>query len=373
MTDRPISAESALIHAGIGRGAGEPSSPPLVLASTYVSQGVPRPGEPSYGRDDNPTWDELEHALGGLEDARAVAFASGQAAAMALMLALTDDRPRLLLAGDGYYNTRVLAERLRPHGAQSRALDLLDLTEVERELATGNSVLWAESPTNPLLRVADLARLAELADAVGAPLVVDNTVATAVLQRPLDLGARASLLSLTKASSGHADVVLGAVVTRDEALVERLLEWRHLGGAIPGPFEAWLALRGLRTLPLRIERQSASALEIARHLVGHPRVRFAHYPGLDPDSAALVRVQMPRGSGPLLSFELDGSAAQADVVVAAARLIRPSTSFGGLELSWERRARWPAETAPEALIRLSVGLETLDDLVADIDASLAAI
>ena len=370
-----FSAESRLIHAGTERMPGRPATPPLAPASIYVSQGTPHPGR-GYGRDGNPGWEALEQALGGLEDAEAVAFASGQAASMALMLALAPGRERIVMPEDGYYGGRVLADRLRPHSTRPVPVDLRDLAAVDRELTAAPSVLWAETPTNPLLRVADLSRLGALAAEAGAPMIVDNTVATGLLQRPLDAGATASLYSLTKAISGHSDVILGAVVSRDAGLVAELKAWRSSGGGIPGPFEAWLALRGLKTLPLRIARQSASALAIAGHLAGHPRVTAVHYPGVDgpgadPTTSELARRQMPDGFGPLLSFEVtpDGADA-ADKVVAASRLILPATSFGGVESTWERRARWPAETAPAGLIRLSVGVEPAADLLTDIDEAL---
>jgi cystathionine beta-lyase/cystathionine gamma-synthase len=291
---------------------------------------------------------------------------------MALMLALARDRDTILLPRDGYYNARVLAERLRPHGAVPVFVDLADLAAVERELGAGRALLWAESPTNPLLRVADLAGLGRLAAAAGAPMIVDNTVATGLLQQPLELGAVASLCSLTKSASGHSDVIAGAVMTRDAALADELRTWRTLGGGILGPMEAWLAIRGLKTLPLRIERQSASALAIAAHLAAHPRVSAVHYPGVREQSLAVARAQMPRGFGPLLSFEVDGTAAEADAVVLGSRLIVPATSFGGVESAWERRGRWAGETAPPTLIRLSVGIEPAADLIADIDHALAA-
>jgi cystathionine beta-lyase/cystathionine gamma-synthase len=195
-------------------------------------------------------------------------------------------------------------------------------------------------------------------------------VATGLLQRPLDLGAVASLCSLTKSASGHSDVIAGAVMTRDALLADELRVWRTLGGGILGPLEAWLAVRGLRTLPLRIERQSANALAIAEYLARHPRVTAVHYPGVG-DDVDVARAQMQRGFGPLLSFEIDGTAADADAVVAASRLIVPATSFGGVESAWERRGRWQGETAPAALIRLSAGIEPAADLVADIDGALA--
>jgi len=295
---------------------------------------------------------------------------------MALMLALARGRERIVLPEDGYYGGRVLADRLRPHSTRPVPVDLRDLAAVERELTAAPSVLWAETPTNPLLRVADLSRLGALAAAAGAPMIVDNTVATGLLQRPLDAGATASLYSLTKAISGHSDVILGAVVSRDAGLLAELRAWRSSGGGIPGPFEAWLVLRGLKTLPLRIARQSASALAIAEHLAGHPRVTAVHYPGVDgpgadPTTSELARRQMPDGFGPLLSFEVTPDDADAaDKVVAASRLILPATSFGGVESTWERRARWPAETAPAGLIRLSVGVEPAADLLTDIDDAL---
>src|SRR6476620_10143529 len=225
--------ESLLLHAGSDRTAGAASVPPIVAASVFASLGEPDRAR-AYGRNGNPTWEALEQALGVIEDARALVFSSGQAASMALMLALTEGRERLVMSADGYFSTRTLANRLRPNGVEPVYVDLQDLAKVERELGSGPSVLWAETPTNPLLRVADLARLGELAAGAGAPMVVDNTVATALMQRPLELGAIASLYSLTKALSGHSDVLLGAVVTRDRDLLCELREWRTTGGGIPG-------------------------------------------------------------------------------------------------------------------------------------------
>jgi cystathionine beta-lyase/cystathionine gamma-synthase len=364
-----VSADAMLVHAGGRRDLGTPAVQAPVLATILASAGEPTAGD--YGRGGNPTWTALEHALGAIESAVAVVFSSGQAASMALMLALARNRDTILVPRDGYYNARTLAERLRPHGAVPVLVDLADLAAVERELAANRAVLWAESPTNPLLRVADLARLGELATAAGAPMVVDNTVATGLLQQPLELGAVASLCSLTKSASGHSDVIAGAVMTRDPGLQDELRTWRTLGGGILGPMEAWLAIRGLKTLPLRIERQSASALAVAAHLAAHPRVTAVHYPGLGEQATSIARAQMPRGFGPLLSFEVDGTAADADAVVLASRLIVPATSFGGVESAWERRGRWPGESAPATLIRLSVGIEPPADLIADIDHALA--
>jgi len=374
MTETGRSPDAALVHAGISRAPGELLVQPPVLASVRASLGEPQPDD--YGRGGNPTWTALEEALGAIEDAAAVVFASGQAASMALMLALAKGRSHVLLPRDGYYNARALADRLRPHGAEPVPVDFQDLAEVERELtaaaSAGGALLWAETPTNPLLRVADLAALGRLAATAGAPMIVDNTVATGLLQQPLTFGALASLCSLTKSASGHSDVLLGAVMTRDPQLAADLRSWRTLGGGIAGPMECWLAIRGLKTLPLRIERQSQNALAVAGYLAGHPRVRAVHYPGVSTGSLDVATSQMPRGFGPLLSFELDGSADDADAVVAAARLIVPASSFGGVESTWERRGRWPGETAPATLIRLSAGIEPAADLIADIEQALAS-
>jgi cystathionine gamma-lyase len=367
-----FSAESWLVHAGVPVAAGEPVVPPLVLSTIFGSQGDPGSGY-AYGREGNPTWAALERALGDLERAQAVVFASGQAASMALMLALARGRSRVVLPADGYYGVRVLADRLRPHGAEPVPVDQRDLVAVKDALAGPPALLWAETPTNPLLTVADLDRLGELAAAAGAPMIVDNTVATALLQRPLDWGAAASVYSLTKATSGHSDVILGAVVSRDEELLAEVRSWRGSGGGIAGPVEAWLALRGVKTLPLRIERQSRNAQAIAEHLAGHPKVRAVHYPGLlTGPERAVADAQMPAGFGPLLSFEVE-SAAAADAVVAASALIVGATSLGGVESTWERRGRWPAETAPPGLIRMSAGIEVAADLIADVDAALGVL
>lgn len=366
-----FSAESRLIHAGTERTAGAPLAPPLMPASTYVSQGEPDPAR-GYGRAANPGWDAVEEALAAIEGpgTTAVTFPSGQAASMALMLALAGGGQRIVFPDDGYYNTRAMAAKLRPNGARAEAADLLDLAAVEAALAAGPAVLWAETPSNPLLRVADLDRLGKLAQAHGAPFVVDNTVATALLQKPLSFGAIASVYSLTKTLSGHSDVLGGAVVTASAELAAALRDWRTSGGAIPGPFESWLVLRGLKTLPLRLERQSSNARRIAEFLAGHPRVTAVHYPGLSP--LPHVKAQLPNGHGCLLSFQITGTAADADAVVARARLIVPSTSFGGVESTWERRARWPGETAPPTLIRLSAGIEPVADLLADLRGALSA-
>lgn len=360
-------------HAGSSLAQGAPSAPAIHLAAYYVSAGDPTQLEYAYGRHGNPTWEALESALGELEGARALLFSSGQAAALALMLVLTEQRPRVVLPHDGYYGSRKLAQMLQTRGVEPSIVDMGDLGAVERALTGRPSVLWAETPTNPFLRVLDLRRLSALARAAGSPMVVDNTTATPALQLPLDMGADATITSLTKSASGHADVLLGSVATRGDELFERLRNWRSNGGMIPGPFEAWAALRGLKTLPLRIARSSENALALARHLAAHAKVERVHYPSLDPATREVALQQMQHGFGPLLSFEIRGGAYDADRVVGAARLVKPGTSFGGVESSWERRARWASESAPENLIRMSVGIEAPADLIADVDRALASL
>lgn len=363
-------AYTRLLHAALTREEGAPSTPAIELATARLLTGDAGAAPHAYLRLGNPTWEALERALGALEEADSLVFASGQAASFAVMLALGGGGTRFVLPHDGYYGTRKVAGMLAPFGVQAVTVDTSDHNAVRDALAGGSSVLWAESPSNPWLRVADLVALAHIADSCGAPFVVDNTTATAALQRPLDLGATVTVTSLTKSTSGHADVVLGSVATRDRALLDTLRLWRSQAGSIAGPFEAWLAHRGVLTLPLRIARQSEHAEALARFLSTHPRIRRVLHPSLDAAQRALVRAQMPAGVGPIFSFELDGDAAATERVLASSQLFRCATSFGGVESTWERRARWASETAPESLVRVSVGLEALADLKADLERSL---
>ena len=286
---------------------------------------------------------------------------------MALMLALAAGRSRIVFPHDGYYDTRAMADRLRPHGAVAVAVDQLDLDVVEVALHGGPAVLWAETPTNPLLRVADLAALG-CARRGGRGAVRggqhggDRAAAEAARVRGGGLGVLADqvdLGALGRARRRGRDAGRGAG--------RSVRGWRTAGGAIPGPFESWLVLRGMKTLPLRIARQSENALAIAEFLAAHPRVTAVHYPGWRRRrwracrcrrlrAAALVRARRdggrrPTRSSPPLSWSC------------------PATSFGGVESTWERRARWAAETAPETLIRLSAGIEPAADLIADIGAA----
>jgi cystathionine gamma-synthase len=368
--NRSLRAESILVAAGRPeRAPGEPINPPVVLSSTYHSE-----GEPEYGREGNPTWAALEEALGTLEGGRCALFASGMAAASALL----EDLPpgaAVVAPHNAYQGVRqLLAVRERTERLRVRLVPIAD-TEAAAASIPGADLVWLETPTNPHIEIADIEALANAARDDGARVVVDNTVATPLRQRPLELGATASLHSATKFISGHADLLLGAVITDDEDLAGALRSRRTLQGAIPGPMDAYLALRGLRTMALRVDRAEASAAELAQRLAAHPGVARVRYPGLaDHPGRALARRQMS-GFGALLSFETLGDADTANRVCAAVRLITNATSLGGVESLIERRARYPSEReagVPETLLRLSVGIEHVEDLWEDLEAALAA-
>ncbi len=357
-----------------------PVNAPIVLTTTYHETRAPQPGDRIYARGSNPTWDPFEEALGALEgaDLPALVFASGLGAAAAA-LSLVPTGGAVLMPRHAYAGSLGLAADLAAQGrfdlhvvdvADTDAV-LADLAALAARVAAGHLMLWLESPTNPMLEVAELAVLTEAAHAVGALVVADNTFNTPIVHRPLDAGVDVVLHSVTKWLAGHSDVVLGALVTSDAARRERLLAHRTLHGAIAGPFEVWLALRGLRTLALRMERSQGTALELAHRLAGHPAVRRVRYPGLPSDPGHARAAAQFDGFGGIVSIELD-DAATADALVAAVRLWLPATSLGGVESLVERRRRQPAEplTVPEALVRLSVGIENPEDLWADLDQAL---
>ena len=330
-----------------------PLNPPLVLASTYHAG-----GEVGYGRYGNPTWEMLETAVGALDGGVATSFSSGLAA-VAAVLELVPVGGVVVAAPDAYYGSLKVLARMESQGRLTvKTVDLTDLDAVAGAVV-GADLVWAETPTNPMLRVVDLAGLVALTSAAGAQLVVDSTFATPCLQRPLALGADVVVHSATKYLSGHSDLLLGVAVAADPEVAARLVESRSVLGAVPGTFESWLALRGLRTLHLRMERAQANAQELAGRLSAHPLVTAVHYPG----------------SGAMLSIELDRAPEDVEAIVGSTRLWVHATSLGGVESSWERRRRWPGESAhvPESLVRLSVGIEDVDDLWHDLDEVLAVL
>jgi cystathionine gamma-synthase len=362
--------DPATLAVALGRGAGAPGDPvnaPLVLTSTY------RAGGPlAYSRFGNSTWTAFEEVLGGLEGGECLAFASGLAAAAAIIDALPAGAA-VVMTGDAYHGTRGLAADLAAlDRIEVRAVDVADADATVAACA-GAALVWIETPTNPMLAIADIGAIAAGAHASGTRVVVDNTFATPLLQRPLDLGADVVVHSATKFLAGHSDVVLGAVVARDADVVAGFRRQRDLHGAIPGPFETFLALRGIRTLAVRMERAQASAAVLAHRLTTHPAVARVRYPGLADHPQHDLAARQMRGFGAVVSFEVRGGSDAGDVADAlekAVRLIVPATSLGGVETLIEHRAKWPGEVAPPGLLRLSVGLEAVDDLWNDLDGAL---
>ena len=372
---RPWAPSTRAVTAG--RPAREPDAevgPPISLSSTYVAS--PDPEARGYARTGNRTWEALEEAVGGLEGGSALAFSSGMAAiSAALELAPAGG---VVVAPDGAYNTTLaLLDDLAALGrVVVRRVPLADTAAVLAALdGAEGGLLWVESPSNPLLDVAEIAVLCAAARERGMTSVADNTFATPLLQRPLDLGADVVVHSVTKHLAGHSDVVLGAAVTRDPGLHARLQRQRTVRGGIPGPFEAWLALRGVRTLALRVERAQASAQVLAQRLLDDPAVERVRYPGLPGDPGHARAAAQMDGPGTIVSIEVRGGAAAADALVAGTRLWVPATSLGGVESLLERRRRIPAEppTVPEHLVRLSVGVEDVEDLWADLARALDAV
>ena len=338
-----------------GRPPAEPDQPlnvPLTLAATYIAG-----GELEYGRYGNPSWAAFEAALGDLEGGHCVAFASGMAAVAAVLDRL-ESGAVVVAPRHSYTGTVNLLRDLERRGAVVPVfVDITDTAAVAAA-ARGAALVWFESPTNPALELADIPAIVRAAHAAGALVAVDNTFATPVLQRPLEHGADLVVHSATKYISGHSDVLMGAVVAREPDAAAALVDIRSLRGSIPSAFEAFLALRGLRTLPVRLERAQATAGELVRRLQGHDALAEVRYPGF----------------GAIVSIVLRG-AAEADAFVAATHLWRHATSLGGVESTLERRRRWPAEapTIPEGLVRLSVGLEHPEDLIADLLHALHAL
>ncbi|HYF27296.1 MAG TPA: PLP-dependent transferase, partial [Baekduia sp.] len=321
------------------------------LAAPYHLAGAVE-GEPyGYGRYANPTWSAYEQAIGELEGGEALVLSSGMAGAGAILAQL---RPGeiAVLPSDAYNNVRDAA-RLWSHGVQLRLVPTDE--RAVREALPGARIVWAETPSNPGLDVLDVAALARDVHAAGALLVVDNTLATPLRQRPLELGADVSVMSASKFLTGHADLVLGCVTARDPELVARLRSWRSTVGAIAGPFEVWLAHRSLATLAVRLERQETAARTVVSALREHPAATHVRWPGV----------------GSVLSFELAGEEA-AGRFFAASQLVAEATSFGGVHTSAERRARWGADDVAPGFVRLSCGIEDPDDLVRDVRAALDA-
>ncbi|MEU6002175.1 MULTISPECIES: cystathionine gamma-lyase [unclassified Streptomyces] len=350
----------------------EPTLPGPVFAAHFHLPGDPT-GPYTYGRDDNPTWTLLEQAIGELEapgeggaadaDVETLVFASGMAAISAVLFSQLRAGDAVVLPDDGYQALPLVREQLTAYGIEVRTAPTGG--DAQLDVLDGAKLLWIETPSNPGLDVCDVRRLAEAAHARGALVAVDNTLATPLGQRPLELGADFSVASGTKMLTGHGDILLGYVACRDAELTAAVRRWRKIVGAIPGPMEAWLAHRSLATLQLRADRQNANALALAQALRGRDEVTGLRYPGLPEDPSYKIASQQMRRFGCVVSFTLP-SRARGDRFLDALRLVDDATSFGGVRSTAERRGRWGGDAVAEGFIRLSAGSEDPDDLVADV-------
>ncbi|MEU9315639.1 cystathionine gamma-lyase [Streptomyces sp. NPDC048295] len=350
----------------------EPTLPGPVFAAHFHLSGEPT-GPYTYGRDTNPTWTHLERAIGELEapgePVETTVFASGMAAISAVLLSQARTGDVVVLPDDGYQALPLVREQLEAYGVEVRTAP----TGGDAQLAVldGARLLWIESPSNPGLDVCDIRRLVEAAHSAGALVAVDNTLATPLGQRPLELGADFSVASDTKGMTGHGDILLGHVTCRDPEPAAAVRRWRKVVGAIPGPMEAWLAHRSLATLELRIDRQCATALTLAETLGKRPEVTGLRYPGLPTDPSYPKAVRQMRRFGSVVSFVLPDRE-RAERFLTELRLVEDATSFGGVRSTAERRARWGGDAVPEGFIRFSVGAENPADLVADVERALDA-
>jgi cystathionine gamma-lyase len=367
--DRPegsLSVGTWVVHAGRPAPVvGEPFLPGPVCAAPYHLDPAPGPGENGYGRTEHPTRRALEAAIGQLEGAPTLVFASGQAAITALLLSVLRPGDTVALPSDGYFTVRAFAEgTLRDLGVTSLQVP----TAGPYPDFSGVRLVLLETPANPGLDVCDIQAVAAAAHAAGALVAVDNTTPTPLGQNPLVLGADIVVASGTKALTGHSDVLLGYVSTADDALFDRIETWRKQTGGVPGAFDCWLAHRSIATLDLRLARQTSNAGAIAALLSQRPDVTGVRWPGLESDPAYEVASKQMRRIPGIVSFDL-GSADRVARFLAAAALVFAATSFGGVHTTADRRAQWGDDTAP-GFVRLSCGIEDTADLVADLTAAL---
>ena len=375
MSDEARHLDTRAVHAGHDA---DPTTgavtPPIHLSTTFERD--PDGGYPRgfmYARYANPNREMLEACLADLEEATgAVAFGSGQAASSALFQSLKPG-DHLIAAEDAYFGTgKLLREVFGPWGLATTFVDMTDLDAVRSAFRPTTRLVWVESPSNPLLKITDITAVSELAHRHGALVACDNTWATPVLNRPLQQGADLVVHATTKYLGGHSDVMGGVVLARDAGLIERLRAAQGAMGAIPSPFDCWLVLRGVKTLALRVRRQSDSALQVARFLAAHPAVEAVHYPGLPAHPGHAVAARQMSGFGGMLSAQIRGGRDTAMDVVARCRLFTRATSLGGVESLIEHRKsnEAPESSTPENLLRISIGIEHPDDLIADLAQAL---
>lgn len=361
--------ESLLVSAGRGSEPGAPLNVPLIPASNFISGGVRE-----YSRGDGtPTWEALEDVVGGLESGKAVAFASG----MAAIAAVFDQLPAgaaVALPDDCYQGVAGLAENGEKKGHWSVRRIRVDDTAEWINACAAADLVWLESPSNPLLAVTDLEAICKAPRKPGTIVAVDNTFATPLNQQPLEFGADISLQSATKFIGGHSDLLMGIATTREDGVWHALKKSRELAGATPGALEAFLAVRGVRTLALRLQRAQQTAMTLAQWLEQHPQVTRVRYPGLSSHPTHAVAKRVLKGFGTIVSFDVAGGAEAADAVCRRTRLIRHATSLGAVESTMERRASVPGQQhIPPSLLRLSVGIEDVNDLIADLDSALGGV
>jgi cystathionine gamma-synthase len=355
--------------------------PPIYQTSTFVQDGIGGlRGGYEYGRSGNPTRTSLETLLASLEGGvRALSFASGLAAEDALLRAALRPGDHIVLGNDAYGGTHRLIERIHGDwGIRNTTVDLADLDAVREALSSeGTRMLWIETPSNPLMKISDIAALAELGHAVGAIVVVDNTFASPALQQPLSFGADVVVHSTTKYLGGHSDVIGGALVFAEEELAEKAKFLQFAAGAVSSPMDAWLTVRGIKTLDVRLRRHSANAQAIAEALVGHDGIEAVYYPGLPDHPGHELAARQMSGFGGMLSVAVSGGAAAARRFAESTRVFQLAESLGGVESligypseMTHASVRGTALEVPDDIVRLSVGIEDVDDLLADVEQAL---
>lgn len=352
-------------------------TPPIHLSTTFAREadGSYRAGF-LYSRYANPNRTALERCLAELESgAAATMFSSGSAATMTLLQAI-GPKSHVIIPDDAYFGTiKLVRDVFGPWGMDLSIVDMTDVGAVEQAVRPNTKLVWIETPSNPLLRVADIAAITAIAHRAGAVCAVDNTWGTPVLQRPLDLGADIAMHATTKYLGGHSDVLGGALIARENTeLFQRVSGIQMTGGAVPSPFECWLTMRGIRTLPLRVHAQSATALALAEFLSSHPKVDAVHYPGLASHPAHAVARKQMHAFGGMMSVQVGRNRTESIAIASRLELFTQATSLGGTESLIEHRAsvEGPGTRAPENLLRVSVGLEHVEDLKEDFDRALNA-
>jgi cystathionine gamma-synthase len=369
--------ETRAVHAGRKPERGTRDVTPAIHQSTTFQKAEDGslPGGYLYGRSNNPNRESLEEALASLEEgAAALAFSSGSAATLALMHALSPG-DHVIAPDDAYYGTAILLKTHLSHwGLKSTLVDMRDAGAIERAVTPATRLIWAETPSNPLLHVTDLRAVAAIAKKAGALMACDNTWATPLLQRPLELGADVVMHSVTKYLSGHSDVLGGALVFKEtNALFEKVRSIQREGGAVPSPFECWLTLRGLHTFPYRVRAHSQNAQRIAEFLSSQPKIEAVHYPGLPSHPRHKIAAGQMSSFGGMMSIQIKGGQTEALRLCASVKLFTHATSLGGAHSLIEHRAsvEGAATKSPANLLRLSVGLEHPDDLIEDLEQALS--